>query len=307
MGTKTKTLEGKSDKLLFGKSKKYLKSKIVIGFLCVVILPEVAYASLSTGPWRFENIWQGNAIEERIESIREWIANNIGERESVTRPWSATGEIDTGTSLAENISAQKEWQFLKRRVRKDDPITVEDRNKIVTNHNANREYFIPNRSQTEWDRFELAVEGGRVPDLSMEDAWTYSWAIGNYGNCSVSCGGGTKVRSVECERDDLIIVADSFCTAAKPIATQSCNTQSCSHTFNNPRKNGRLIATFSGNGWSTWNKWCQEQGYSSASNPIMGRTAYPCCGNRSGRNRFTSWRCDWNCNYATLARITCNP
>jgi len=78
-------------------------------------------------------------------------------------------------------------------------------------------------------------------------------------------------------------------------------------TFINPTKNELPIATFSGNGWTTWDQWCQDkgEGYSSSSDPVMGPTANPCCGNENRAGVFTEWRCDWNCNFATLASITC--
>ena len=77
--------------------------------------------------------------------------------------------------------------------------------------------------------------------VNVSGAWkplyTYSYATGNWGACSVDCGGGTQTRTVTCQRRDATnsnldvqTVADSFCAAhglTKPTTSQSCNTQSC--------------------------------------------------------------------------------
>jgi uncharacterized repeat protein (TIGR01451 family) len=63
----------------------------------------------------------------------------------------------------------------------------------------------------------------------------YSWeASDTWSDCSLSCGGGTKTRSVYCvatlagdEKGD--VVSDSFCDASTKLAIeQACNTQACS-------------------------------------------------------------------------------
>lgn len=56
---------------------------------------------------------------------------------------------------------------------------------------------------------------------------TYGWVVGGWGACSVACGGGTQTRSVVCQRNDGVVVADSACSAPKPAASQVCNTQAC--------------------------------------------------------------------------------
>ncbi len=46
--------------------------------------------------------------------------------------------------------------------------------------------------------------------------------------CSASCGGGNQYRTVECRDGNGMTVSDSYCSAtAKPVTTQSCNTQAC--------------------------------------------------------------------------------
>lgn len=63
-----------------------------------------------------------------------------------------------------------------------------------------------------------------------QPVWSYSWTTGNWGACSVTCGGGTQTRAVTCVRNGVGNVADSFCAKAgiaKPATSQSCNTHSC--------------------------------------------------------------------------------
>lgn len=60
--------------------------------------------------------------------------------------------------------------------------------------------------------------------------WSYRWEVGNWGGCSVSCGGGTQTRSVTCKSSDGSTYQDQMClqfVGAKPVTSQVCNTQSC--------------------------------------------------------------------------------
>ena len=61
----------------------------------------------------------------------------------------------------------------------------------------------------------------------------YSWQASGYGSCSVTCGPGTRTRSVTC-RDDTANsdVSNSICTAtpgigARPTSTQICSNHDC--------------------------------------------------------------------------------
>jgi hypothetical protein len=53
-----------------------------------------------------------------------------------------------------------------------------------------------------------------------------AWNLGTWGNCSVSCGGGTRTRTVECRKNSGV-VSDSLCPPPKPAVSEDCNTQTC--------------------------------------------------------------------------------
>ena len=60
---------------------------------------------------------------------------------------------------------------------------------------------------------------------------TYSWNTGAWGLCPArsypNCTNGaqTQTRTVSCMRSDGVVVADTFCTGAKPTTSQSCSGQ----------------------------------------------------------------------------------
>lgn len=68
-------------------------------------------------------------------------------------------------------------------------------------------------------------------NVSPTPSDTYTWQIGSFGSCSVPCGGGTQTRTVECLRQDNVVVPDANCTTPKPSPTQTCNQNSCSGTY----------------------------------------------------------------------------
>jgi cysteine-rich repeat protein len=58
---------------------------------------------------------------------------------------------------------------------------------------------------------------------------TFSWQIGAFGSCSVSCGSGTQTRPVNCINNFSGAVApDASCTGPKPATTQPCTGTTCS-------------------------------------------------------------------------------
>lgn len=61
----------------------------------------------------------------------------------------------------------------------------------------------------------------------------YVWSIKDWGECSSQCGGGNQTRQVTCT-DSAGKLADDFkCDAARPVSTQTCNTQPCDNCATN--------------------------------------------------------------------------
>ena len=78
---------------------------------------------------------------------------------------------------------------------------------------------------------ERQVEGAlsrpRAAESLLLASVTYSWSAGAWGGCSVSCGSGLQIRTVQCLDNTSAVVADSFCTDPKPATVQSCNPGAC--------------------------------------------------------------------------------
>ena len=54
-----------------------------------------------------------------------------------------------------------------------------------------------------------------------------SWSVGSWGNCSVKCGGGYKIRDAHCEDSFGNVIPNSYCSGTKPSSTTSCNIDPC--------------------------------------------------------------------------------
>lgn len=79
---------------------------------------------------------------------------------------------------------------------------------------------------------------------------TYAWNIGAWAVCSKSCGGGTQSRTVICQDNTGVTVAEGYCPTPKPSVQQSCNTHNCpvQYTYGWQHVPGQCSATCGG-GW----------------------------------------------------------
>lgn len=59
----------------------------------------------------------------------------------------------------------------------------------------------------------------------------YSWLIGEWSDCSKTCGGGTRSRSVLCKYKDGSTENDTRCPGNKPVTTEECNKGVCAKTY----------------------------------------------------------------------------
>ncbi|XP_023211883.1 papilin-like isoform X2 [Centruroides sculpturatus] len=73
--------------------------------------------------------------------------------------------------------------------------------------------------------YEYSIPNG----VSNAQPDTYSWIYGDFGQCSKTCGGGHRVRPVNCARtSNFEVVADYLCDPSlKPPINGSCNVQPC--------------------------------------------------------------------------------
>ncbi len=61
------------------------------------------------------------------------------------------------------------------------------------------------------------LTGNTTQNFTAISNVTYSWQTGDYGPCNDTCGGGRKIRVVQCIRStDGQVVNDSYCTDTKP-------------------------------------------------------------------------------------------
>lgn len=128
-----------------------------------------------------------------------------------------------------------------------------------------------------------------------------AFEVGNGGDALI----GGKVYSAS------TVAADSGNTlTTKDYVDTISTTKSEFGVFPNPKKDGLPLAIFGGNGWSTWNQWCRENGYQKSISVEIGPVASPCAGNSNtiptpGVGKFISWKTDWNCNAGTVSELTC--
>lgn len=66
-----------------------------------------------------------------------------------------------------------------------------------------------------------------VAPLSDANDDVFGWDVSAWSACSDPCGGGRRTRSVQCKREDGLIVEDSYCQEAQPAGIDTCNTQTC--------------------------------------------------------------------------------
>lgn len=57
--------------------------------------------------------------------------------------------------------------------------------------------------------------------------YAFHWKVGDWEDCSVQCGGGTREQKVWCEREDGEKVDDLKCSEEKPETTEECNNDPC--------------------------------------------------------------------------------
>ena len=107
--------------------------------------------------------------------------------------------------------------------------TIIDAHSVCIGYSApnGKNVFIPARTAPEY----LSFRSNALISPNIVNC-TYSWTTSAYGSCSLTCGGGTQSRTVQCKRHDGTIVADSYCAGTKPAVSQSCNTQACAIPVN---------------------------------------------------------------------------
>ncbi|KAK5917387.1 hypothetical protein CgunFtcFv8_012281 [Champsocephalus gunnari] len=121
-------------------------------------------------------------------------------------------------------------------------------------------------------------------------AFVFSWQSGEWNACSVTCGGGSQVRSVQCVSHDAAgprVVEDAVCAAyaEAPPALQTCSMQTCAE-FRATRWSACSVSC--GSGEQTRDVSCvgsggmrlEETACSALSRPVAARTCTqpPCIG-----------------------------
>lgn len=93
----------------------------------------------------------------------------------------------------------------------------------VTNSHATNDYFVPTKTQAEWDAFSAHPPSGITIGACYSYAYT-AWSA--WSACSSACSyNGTQTRTRSCQRSpDLVIVDCSFCGGVCS-GTQGCGVQ----------------------------------------------------------------------------------
>ncbi|PFX18966.1 Zinc metalloproteinase nas-13 [Stylophora pistillata] len=80
----------------------------------------------------------------------------------------------------------------------------------------------------------------------------YKWHVGDWGDCSKSCGGGIQRRRKICTGKDMISTSWKLCREEPPITRKRCNTNSC------PRRNtySSVAPVWRVSSWSRCSKTC---------------------------------------------------
>lgn len=84
-----------------------------------------------------------------------------------------------------------------------------------------------NCSQVNFDQAPLGATAASISLPPDNSTTSYAWVSGGWNSCSATCGGGTQMQTVVCQRNDGVAVADSFCSGIKPPTSQICNIEAC--------------------------------------------------------------------------------
>lgn len=129
---------------------------------------------------------------------------------------------------------------------------------------------------------------------NTHQCYTYGWAVGGFGGCSNSCGGGAQYRDVWCQRSDGARVDNGYCGGGMPGNSQGCLVCNCG--FNDSAycaAYAKYLTATRGGSWSEQSARnnIRQQGYSpgshhdryGASQSICGWYSPDCCLNAGRR------------------------
>ena len=141
-------------------------------------------------PWD-ETGWSLKSIATRAAEITDWIADNLSLRDSLTTaPWDRD-DYDSKTP-DEQKSDQKEWTFLKNRVDEGESLEMRDGITVQNNH-ADRKYFVPTKTDAEWQSFMAAVDAGNLEGITLIEGFEGAQiAAGYYHTCAWLSDGSAK-------------------------------------------------------------------------------------------------------------------